>query len=158
MKKKTAGFKLDDETIKLIEELSNRTGKTKSNIVYEAVRLYAEQDKIQNTELELLQEENFKLKQAITEFHRLINLKDEIISGRDKIIAEKDKIIALEEQLIKEKDNLIAEKERLIREKEELIKQKEALIEQKEKAIQDRNELIKKLKEKKSFWQRLFGG
>jgi len=107
--KKLAGFKLSDKVLQMIDELCEQTGKNKSQIIEEAVKLLYEQKHITEKEIELLERQNFQLQQILNGFNIALKSKDEVIASKDKIIKEKDK-------LIEEKDKLIEEKERLIKE------------------------------------------
>jgi len=100
--KKLAGFKLSDEILQMIEELCERTGKNKSQIIEEAVRLLYEQKHITEKEIELLERQNFQLQQILNGFNIALKSKDEVIASKDKIIEEKDKLLEEKERLIQE--------------------------------------------------------
>jgi len=127
MKKMTA-FKLSEEVLKALEELAQRTGKSKTQIVEESIlRLYQEENKGKKdieSQLELLEKYNFQLQQAIKAFQVALESK---------------------EQVLKEKENQLSEKERI-------IISKDALINEKNERIKDLQEKIKLLKQSQKKW------
>lgn len=55
-------FRLEQETLELLEEIAKKTGKTQTQIVKEALELYAETENQVRYEIEIYKQENDKLK------------------------------------------------------------------------------------------------
>ncbi len=101
--KKVKSYRLSEETIEIIEELSKKTGKPQSQIIDEAVKLLFENENRTKNEIELYKRENEQLKMIIKVFQE-----------REKAI---EKVEESYERLIKEKDERIKELQKQLKEK-----------------------------------------
>ena len=70
-------FRLQQEIIDILEELSNKTGKTQTQIVEEAIKQFYENENKQKFEVELYKKENEQLKLVLNTLQMTIKEKDE---------------------------------------------------------------------------------
>ena len=70
-------FRLQQEIIDILEELSNKTGKTQTQIVEEAIKQFYENEDKQKFEIELYRKENEQLKLVLNTLQMTIKEKDE---------------------------------------------------------------------------------
>jgi len=103
MSKRVKSYRLLEETIEIIENLSNKTGKPQSQIIDEAVKLLYSSENKTKDEIELYKRENEQLKMVIKVFQE-----------REKAI---EKVEESYERLIKEKDERIKELQARLQEK-----------------------------------------
>ncbi len=69
-------FRLEQETLELLEEIAKKTGKTQTQIVKEALELYAETENKVRHEIEIYKQENDKLKLLVNTLQITMNEKD----------------------------------------------------------------------------------
>lgn len=69
-------FRLEQETLELLEEIAKKTGKTQTQIVKEALELYAETENKVRHEIEIYKQENDKLKLLVNTLQITMTEKD----------------------------------------------------------------------------------
>ncbi|MGC9080055.1 MAG: ribbon-helix-helix protein, CopG family, partial [Nanopusillaceae archaeon] len=69
-------FRLSDEAVRILDELSTKTGKTQTQIIEEALKIYQTKEYEENTAIELLTKENEKLKLIINTLQLTLQEKD----------------------------------------------------------------------------------
>ena len=69
-------FRLSDEAVRILDELSVKTGKTQTQIIEEALKLYQTKEYEENAAIELLTKENEKMKLIISTLQITLQEKD----------------------------------------------------------------------------------
>ena len=103
MSKKVKSYRLLEETIKIIEELSEKTGKHQSQIIDEAVKLLYSNENKTKDEIELYKKENEQLKMVIKVFQEREKAVEEVKNAYERLIDEKDQRIKELQKILKEK-------------------------------------------------------
>ncbi len=101
--RKLVNFRLPVKIIDLLNELSKKTGKSKTQLVEEAILKLAKEQEKEQTQIELLEKQNQQLQQALQGFQIALQGKDEILKEKDERIKELKEIIAMLEQRQKKK-------------------------------------------------------
>jgi len=118
--KKTLSIRLDDDLMEYLEKKSAITGKTKTEIIEEALkclqsseenREYNEEDKGVKTQIELLERQNFQLQNVIKSLQIALDSKDQVIEEKERMI---EKIEKEKQERLKEKDERIKELKQVI--------------------------------------------
>lgn len=93
MAKKMVAFKLEQEIINKLEELAERTGKTKTDIIEKAILCLYRQENRDKEEIELYRKENEQLKIALQILKEREQSLEEVKQSYDKLLSEKDERI-----------------------------------------------------------------
>ena len=91
MEKKLVNFRLSPELIEQLEELSTKTGKTKTDLVERALKCLFRQENQIKEEIELYQKENEQLKIALQILKEREESLEELKNTYERFLLEKDK-------------------------------------------------------------------
>ena len=91
MEKKLVNFRLSPELIEQLEELSTKTGKTKTDLVEQALKCLFRQENQIKEEIELYQKENEQLKIALQILKERELSLEELKNTYERFLLEKDK-------------------------------------------------------------------
>ena len=86
--KKLVNFRLSVKIIDLLNQLSKQTGKSKTQLVEEAILKLANEGKEENKQLDLLEKQNQQLQQALQGFQLALQGKDELLKEKDERIKD----------------------------------------------------------------------
>jgi len=89
--KKVKSYRLLEETIQIIEKLSQKTGKPQSQIIDEAVKLLYSSENKTKDEIELYKRENEQLKMVIKVFQEREKAIEKVEESYERLIKEKTK-------------------------------------------------------------------
>lgn len=103
MSKKVKSYRLLEETIQIIEKLSQKTGKPQSQIIDEAVKLLYSSENKTKDEIELYKRENEQLKMVIKVFQEREKAIEKVEESYERLIKEKDERIKELQERLKEK-------------------------------------------------------
>ena len=96
--RKLVNFRLPVKIIDLLNELSKKTGKSKTQLVEEAILKLAEEQEKEQTQIELLEKQNQQLQQIIQSFKIALQGKDELLKEKDQRIQELKETIEILKQ------------------------------------------------------------
>ena len=111
MAKKQLNIRIEESVLKKLEELSIQTGKTKTQLIEDAIQLLYSQENQSNSQLEVLSKQNEQLQLALS------SLKT-IIDEKEKSFKELKQSFSM---IIQEKENTIKEKDARIKDLQEMI-------------------------------------
>ncbi len=111
MAKKQLNIRVEESVLKKLEELSIQTGKTKTQLIEDAIQLLYSQENQSNSQLEVLSKQNEQLQLALS------SLKT-IIDEKEKSFKELKQSFSM---IIQEKENTIKEKDARIKDLQEMI-------------------------------------
>ncbi len=111
MTKKQLNIRVEESILKKLEELSIQTGKTKTQLIEDAIQLLYTQENQNNSQLEVLSKQNEQLQLALS------SLKT-IIDEKEKSFKELKQTFSM---IIQEKENTIKEKDARIKDLQEMI-------------------------------------
>ena len=126
MAKMQKNFRLSDEVADILDTLHRQTGKSYTQLIEEAILLYHQRESQDKHQLQLVKEENEKLKMVI------------------RIMQEREQTIEAVKEIYQ---RFLEEKDRTLEKTEE---QYQKLLDEKDQRIR---ELQSQLTAKKSFWQ-----
>ncbi len=101
--KKVKSYRLLKETIKIIEEISQKTGKSQSRIIDEAIKFLINNENKTNNEIELYKKENEQLKMIIKVFQEREKALEKVEESYERLIKEKDERIKELQERLKER-------------------------------------------------------
>ncbi len=81
-------IRMDNDLIKKVNDIAESTGRTKTDILSEAVIRLENGNKQNRQEIELLNKQNDQLKIMMSATQAVIDEKDKVIQGKDDLIAE----------------------------------------------------------------------
>ena len=111
MAKKQLNIRIEETILIQLEELSKQTGKTKTQLIEEAIQLLYTQESQNNNQLEILSKQNEQLQLALS------SLKI-IIDEKEKSFEELKQSFSM---IVQEKENTIKEKDARIKDLQEMI-------------------------------------
>ncbi len=111
MAKKQLNIRIEETILIQLEELSKQTGKTKTQLIEEAIQLLYTQESQNNNQLEILSKQNEQLQLALS------SLKT-IIDEKEKSFEELKQSFSM---IVQEKENTIKEKDARIKDLQEMI-------------------------------------
>ncbi len=101
MAKKQIAIRIDEGILKMLNDISKQTGKTKTDLIEQAILLLNANEKKESQQIELLSKQNEQLQMAISATKALLQEKDRVIQEKDAVIKAKDELI---EELRKSKN------------------------------------------------------
>ncbi len=111
MAKKQLNIRVEESVLKKLEELSIQTGKTKTQLIEDAIQLLYTQENQSNSQLEVLSKQNEQLQLVLS------SLKT-IIDEKEKSFKELKQSFSM---IIQEKETTIKEKDARIKDLQEMI-------------------------------------
>ena len=102
--KKVKSYRLLQETIEIIEELAEKTGKKQSQIIDEAVKLLYSNENKTRDEIELYKRENEQLKMVIKVFQEREKALEKVEESYERLLKEKDERIKELQERLQEKN------------------------------------------------------
>jgi|GEM_PF-2570603 len=95
MAKKQINIRADDRLIEKLNEMSVKTGKSKTDIILQAIDRLNTNSKKTHQQIELLNKQNEQLQTILSATKAVLAEKDNVIRGKDDLIKSKDDLIAV---------------------------------------------------------------
>ena len=103
MAKKQLNIRVEESVLEQLDKLSKQSGKTKTQLIEEAIQLLYSQETQMNSQIELYKRENEQLKMVIKVFQEREKAVEEVKNVYEKLINEKDERIKELQKQLKEK-------------------------------------------------------
>ncbi len=88
MTKKQINIRVDDELLMKLDQLAKKTGKSKTDIIAQAINDFDADNKKTHQQIELLNKQNEQLQMMLSATKALISEKDRVIQTKDDLINE----------------------------------------------------------------------